>query len=56
MERRDRGLQREWTGRLAQRVFDERERFGDLRLIEAAPLLLVEQHEIAAVVGTRLAP
>ena len=40
----------------AQRVLDQAEALGDLLAIPEAPVLVVEQHEIAVAVGARLAP
>ena len=50
MQRRDGRLQREWPGPAAQRLLDERQRFGNLLLIPPPPILLVEHDEITGVV------
>src|SRR5256885_1235872 len=53
---RDRRLQRERTGPAPKRLLDERQRFGDLLVIPAATILLVQKDEIADRVETRVAP
>jgi len=56
MPGRDRRRQRERTGTTAKRLLDERQRFGDLPLIPATPILLLEEDEIAGRIETGLAP
>ena len=56
MHGRDRRLERKRPRAAPQRLLDERQRFGDLRLIPAATILILEQDEIAGVVEPRLAP
>ncbi len=56
MQGRDRRLQRERAGAAAKRLLDQRQRLGDLRVIPAAAILLLEHDEIAGRVETRLAP
>ena len=55
MHRGDRRLQREGTGFAAHRLVDERQRLGDLRVVPAAAILLVEHDDVARLVEARLA-
>src|SRR5260221_10582748 len=52
----DRCLNGEGTGAAAERLLDERHGLGDLVAIPSTAVLLLEQHEIAGLVETRLAP
>ena len=54
VQRRDRGLQREGTGAAAQSLLDERQGFGDLRVIPPATVLLFEHGELTGVVESRI--
>ena len=56
MQGRDGCLGRERPGFGAERFRDERQRFGDLRLIPQPAVLLFESDEIAGLIDTGSAP
>ena len=57
MDGRDRRLQHVGAGRTgAQRALDQAEALGDLLAVPQAPVLVVEQHDLAVLVDARLAP
>ncbi len=56
MHGRDRRLQRERAGSAAKRLLHQGQRFGDLTPIPAAAILLFENHKIAGLIETGVAP
>ena len=56
MQGRDRRLQRERARIPPKSLVDQRQRFGDLPLIPAAAILLFQNHQIAGVIETGIAP
>src|SRR5260221_8761239 len=56
VQRRDRRLERVRSPAAAERAGDELERFIDVRAIPTGPVLVLEQYDIATLVGTRVAP
>ena len=56
MQGRNRRLHRERTGPAAKSLLDQRQRLGDLSLVPASAILLFENHQIAHLIQTGIAP